>query len=179
MRLSVSDPSLVILCGPAGSGKSSFAGRHFPPTAIVSSDACRAMISDDPSNMAVSAGAFALFHQIIQERLRHRKLTVADSTALQADARRTLRRLGRRAGLPVIVVVFDVPEETCVRWDLQRQDRRVGAGVIHRQWLRFRQTRLQIDRETYAQVIVLGEDEIASARVEIAKSPARRAGVQR
>lgn len=108
MRLRIPDPSLVILCGPAGSGKSTFAKKHFPETAIVSTDRLRAMIADDESNMAVSGEAFDLFHQIVHTRLRRGRLAVADSTALSKDARRELRQLGRRARVPVILIVFDV-----------------------------------------------------------------------
>src|SRR3970282_642255 len=133
MRVVVPGPSLVILCGPAGSGKSTFARRNFPETAVVSSDRCRAMIADDEGTMRVSRDAFALFHQIIDLRLRHRRLTVADSTALHPDARRALRTLARRRDAPVTVVVFDIPEATCRLWDARRE-RRVGAAVIRRQW---------------------------------------------
>ena len=64
MRLRIPNPSLVVLCGPAGSGKSTFAARHFPPTAIVSSDRCRAMLADDERDLSVSPEAFRLFHTI-------------------------------------------------------------------------------------------------------------------
>lgn len=166
MRVVLPDPSLVILCGPAGSGKSAFARRHFMETAIVSSDRCRAMIADDESNMRVSGDAFALFHQIIESRLRHRRLTVADSTALHADARRDLRRLARRWKTPVTIVVFDVPEETCLRWDARRE-RQVGRAVIHRQWQQLQEALPRIPQEGYDQVVILGEDDVAKARVEV------------
>lgn len=39
--LPVTDLSLVVLVGATGSGKSTFARRHFKPTEIVSSDFCR------------------------------------------------------------------------------------------------------------------------------------------
>jgi protein phosphatase len=61
--------TLVLLCGPAGCGKSTFAARHFLPTQIVSSDECRALVSDDPVNQAVSGHAFDLMHFIVDYRL--------------------------------------------------------------------------------------------------------------
>jgi hypothetical protein len=39
--------SIVVLIGPSGSGKSTFARKHFLPTEVISSDACRALISHD------------------------------------------------------------------------------------------------------------------------------------
>ena len=45
--LAVPELSLVVLVGVSGSGKSTFAARHFLPTEVLSSDAFRAMVSDD------------------------------------------------------------------------------------------------------------------------------------
>ncbi len=45
MNLKIPKLSLVVLIGPSGSGKSTFARRHFRPTEVLSSDACRGMVS--------------------------------------------------------------------------------------------------------------------------------------
>ena len=42
-EIAVPELSLVVLVGVSGSGKSTFAARHFKPTEVVSSDACRAL----------------------------------------------------------------------------------------------------------------------------------------
>ncbi len=172
MIVRIPDPSLVVLCGPAASGKSTFARRHFPPTAVVSSDRCRAMIADDEANIRVSRDAFELFYRIIELRLRHRRLAVADSTALQPDVRRTLRQLARRYEVPAVAVLFDVPEETCVRWDAARP-RTVGRPVIHRQWERFQQVLRSVPAEGFDQVVVLGEDDMRRCRVDLVPAPPR------
>ncbi|MDR7400644.1 MAG: AAA family ATPase [Armatimonadota bacterium] len=172
MIVRIPDPSLVVLCGPAASGKSTFARRHFLPTAVVSTDRCRAMIADDEANIRVSRDAFELFFHIIELRLRHRRLAVADSTALQPDVRLALRQLARRYEVPAVAILFDVPEETCVRWDASRP-RRVGRPVIHRQWERFQQALRSVPGEGFDQVVVLGEDDIRSCRVELVPSAAR------
>ncbi len=165
MRIVIPNPSLVILCGPAGSGKSTFAGRHFSETAVVSSDRCRAMLADDEASMRASRDAFALFHQIIEGRLRYRRLAVADSTALNPDARRELRRIAHRYRMPVAIIVFDVPEATCVRWDARR-GRRVGRAVIHRQGLQLQDALRWIPGEGYDQIAVLAEEDVTNAQVE-------------
>lgn len=166
MRISIPNPSLVILCGPAGSGKSTFARKHFPETAIVSSDRLRAMIGDNESNQAVSRDAFELFHQILSARLRNRKLAVADSTALNADARREVRQIGRRAGVPVILIVFDVSESTSVKQDGAR-NRRVGRPVIREHWERLQEALKAIPYESYDQVVILSEDDVRRAAIEL------------
>jgi protein phosphatase len=162
----IPNPALVVLCGPAGSGKSTFARRHFPETAIVSSDRCRAMIADDEANIRVSPEAFELFHHIIELRLRHHRLTVADSTAVLPEARRTLRQIARRSEVPVLAILFDVPEATCLRWD-ELRTRRVGPPVIHRQWEGFQDALRAVSTEGFRQVVVLGEADLGSTQVEI------------
>jgi protein phosphatase len=58
MKVSVPKLSLVVLVGPTGSGKSTFARRHFQPTEILSSDACRGMVSDNENDQTVTNEAF-------------------------------------------------------------------------------------------------------------------------
>src|SRR5271166_4759688 len=98
--------ALVVLVGPAASGKSTWAARHFEATQIVSSDQCRAMIADDESDQMASHDAFRLFHFIIGERLKRGLLTVADSTALTASARGDLLKCATQYHRPVIAIVF-------------------------------------------------------------------------
>lgn len=160
------DPCLVILCGPAGCGKSTFAHAHFVQTAVVSSDRCRALIADDEQELRVSGAAFALFHQIIDSRLRFRRLTVADSTALHPDARRELRRIARRWKTPTTLLAFDIPEETCILWNARR-GRRVARAVIHRQWQQLQSALRRVPQEGYEQVVMLGPADVEHASVQI------------
>ncbi len=168
MQVVLPDPCLAILCGPAGCGKSTFARRNFLETAVVSSDRCRALIADDEQEVRVSGEAFALFHQIIDSRLRYRRLTVADSTALHPDARRELRRIAHRWKTATAVLAFDIPEDTCVQWNTRR-GRRVARAVIHRQCQQLEVALRRIPAEGYDQVIVLGAEDVAQASVLIAR----------
>ena len=58
MNLVLPELSLVVLVGVSGSGKSTFARRHFKPTEVLSSDVCRGWVSDDDNNQAATADAF-------------------------------------------------------------------------------------------------------------------------
>ncbi len=166
MRLRIPNPSLVVLCGPAGSGKSTFAARHFPPTTIVSSDRCRAMLGDDERNLAVSPEAFQLMHTIIDRRLHLRRLTVADSTALKPEARRALLEIGRRHAVPVTLIVFDVPEDRCYLHDTRR-DRRVGRPVIANQVGLLHEALRTIPSEGFDAVTVLDDESARTTSVGI------------
>jgi predicted kinase len=166
MDVVLPDPGLVILCGPAGCGKTTFARKHFSETAVVSSDRCRALIADDEQELRVSAAAFALFHQIINSRLQFRRLTVADSTALHPDARRELRRIARRWSAPTALLAFDIPEETCVLWNTRRR-RRVARAVIRRQRRQLDETLRRVSQEGYDRVVVLGPADVEHGVVRI------------
>src|SRR5205814_9635206 len=93
MKISIPNLSLVVLIGPSGSGKSTFARKHFLATEVLSSDACRGMISDDENNQAVTNEAFELLHVIASKRLALGRLTVIDATNVQPEARKPLVEL--------------------------------------------------------------------------------------
>ncbi|MBE3564425.1 MAG: AAA family ATPase [Thermogemmatispora sp.] len=159
--------TLLVLCGPAGSGKSTFAARYFSaiPTMVVSSDYCRAMICDDPTNQQVNRDTFDVFHYIIRKRLFNGRFTVADSTALHAEARRKLWELALHFGYLKCLVVFNVSLATCLERDRLRE-RQVGPQVIEYH-IRLLQKALQeIPAEQWDRVYVLNEDDM-EATIEI------------
>src|ERR1700761_7033340 len=96
MTIRIPRLSLVVRVGPSGSGKSTFARKHFLPTEILSSDACRGMVSDDENNQTVSNEAFEVLHFIATKRLALGKLTVIDATNVQPEGRKPLVRLARQ-----------------------------------------------------------------------------------
>jgi protein phosphatase len=134
MNLTIPDPSLVVLVGPSGAGKSTFAAKHFLATEVVSSDSCRALVSDDEGNMAATPAAFRVLHSIAGERLQSRRLTVVDATSVDPGSRKPLVALARKHGSLPVAIVFDVPEEVCVERNRGRGARRLSARVVHRQW---------------------------------------------
>ena len=125
---------LVLLVGPAGAGKTTFARHLFKPTEIVSSDACRALVSDGESNQAASADAFRLLREITALRLKRKRLTVVDATNVEPFDRLPLLRLAQEAGLPAVAVVFDLPVDLCVARSTGRPGRRVAEKHVRRQW---------------------------------------------
>jgi protein phosphatase len=133
MRLEIPDPSLVLLVGPTSSGKSSFARRHFRPTEVVSSDACRAAVSDDENDQSATEAAFRVVHLVTQLRLDRARLTVVDATNVRPDARAPLVAIARRAHLPVCAVVLDLPAELCEARRRARTDRDAPPEAVVRQ----------------------------------------------
>lgn len=150
--------TLLVLCGLAGSGKSTFAERRFPATTIVSSDRCRGMVCDDEGNQAVNKDAFDLFYYILGKRMRNGCFCVADSVALQAFARQNLRALSRRYGYYGCLLILDTPPEICRRRDGGR-GRQVGEGVIQYHAAQFAETLKDAPGEGWERILVLSEDE--------------------
>ena len=107
--LRIREPSLVVLIGAAGSGKSTLAARWFAPEEILSSDALRAFVSGDAADQRATKQAFAILQRTLDRRLMAGRTTVVDATNVTARARRELLAIARRAGVPAIAIVLDLP----------------------------------------------------------------------
>ena len=167
MKISIPKLSLVVLIGPSGSGKSTFARKHFLPTEILSSDSCRAMVSDDENNQAVTNEAFALLHYIAAQRLALGRLTVIDATSVQPEARAPLVTLARKYHCLPVAVVLNLPEEICHERNRSRSDRSFGPHVIRNQRSQLRRSLRGLQREGFRHVFVLeSPEEVEAAVVE-------------
>lgn len=155
--------ALVILCGPSGAGKSTFAAKHFAPSEVIASDACRVMIVDDAATQAINDDTFALLTHWLELRLKHRRFTVVDSTALKPGARQNLTKIAQRCRVPCFALALDVPVEECIRRDQGRSERRVGERVIRRHHAQFENAKREIARDPALEdFAVLAPDEIES-----------------
>jgi len=167
LRLPIADPTLVLLVGPSGSGKSTFATACFASSEVVSSDALRGMLTNDPSDQGASAEAFRLLALLLNGRLKRRLTTVIDATNLRAANRRRYRQLAARYGVPVVAVAFDLPLDAYSHHNRQRPDRTVKDDVITDQAARMPGTLAELRDEGYAAVyVVRSADELAALSVE-------------
>ncbi|MFG2605105.1 polynucleotide kinase-phosphatase [Streptomyces sp. NPDC048514] len=165
--LPVTDLSLVVLVGASGSGKSTFARKHFKPTEIISSDFCRGLVSDDENDQSASRDAFDVLHYIAGKRLAAGRRTVVDATSVQQDSRRQLIELAKQYDVLPIAIVLDVPEEVCAERNAARTDRAgMPRRVIQRHVRELRRSLRQLEREGFRKVHVLrGVAEAESATV--------------
>jgi protein phosphatase len=157
-----------MLCGPAGCGKSTFAAKHFLRTQIVSSDECRARISDDATDQSVSAHAFDLFHFILRKRLLLGRLSVADATNLKPEERRPLRQAARRFRFNAAAILFNIPLETCLERNAARE-RVVPEDAIRYQYQLFEDTLEGIHSEGFNKVLILDEQAQSESKVKIVR----------
>ena len=158
MNLEIPEPSLVVLIGPPGCGKSTFAARHFRATEVLESDAFRAMVADDPTDLEATADAFEVLHLVAAKRLAAGRLTVVDATNVQPQSRRPLIELARRHHRTPVAIVFDLPERICQQWNRQRE-RMVPRQAVHRHAEQLRRSLGLLQREGFEVVHVLGSPE--------------------
>src|ERR1700731_3673559 len=167
MKISIPKLSLVVLIGPSGSGKSTFARKHFLPTEILSSDACRAMVSDEENNQAATNDAFEVLHYIAAKRLALGRLTVIDATNVQPESRKPLVALARQHHCLPVAVVLDMPEKLCQDRNRQRDDRSFGPHVIRQLQSQLRRSLRGLAKEGFRHIFVLETpEEVEAATVE-------------
>jgi len=164
--------ALVLLVGIAGSGKSTFASRHFRPTQVLSSDALRGMIADDPTAQGATEDAFDLLHRLLEMRLRRGRLTVVDATNVEEWARRELVAVSRRHRRPAVAIVLDLPFETLLERNAVRPDGVRPRAALTRQSRGLRDSLLSLPNEGFDAIHRLGSAEEVDA-VEVEFVPRR------
>jgi protein phosphatase len=167
VNIEIPERALVVLIGATGSGKSSFARKHFLPTEVVSSDHCRALIADDENVLDANDDAFALLHTIAAMRLKRGRLTVVDATNVQPEWRRPLVRIAREHDCLPVAIVLDTPQRVCEERNAARRDRGFGPQVVRRHVYALHQSLGGLEREGFQHVYVLHDaEEVDEATVE-------------
>ncbi|AMB48391.1 polynucleotide kinase-phosphatase [Methylobacterium sp. AMS5] len=165
-QIAVPEFSMIVLIGASGSGKSSFARRHFRPTEVVSSDTCRGLVADDENDQAATPDAFALLQTILELRLKGRRLVVVDATNVRPEDRKKLVEVARRFHALSVAIVLDPGEDVCRSRNADRPDRAFGPHVVRNQMSALRRGLRGLAREGFRQVHHLkSADEIDGAAV--------------
>lgn len=170
MNMTIPELCLVVLIGPSGGGKSTFARTHFKATEILSSDFCRGLVSDDENNQSATGDAFDVLQYIAGKRLSRGLLTVIDATNVQAEARRPLVELAREHDVLPVAIVLKMPENLCQERNRGRADRTFGPHVVRQQSQQLRRSLRGLEREGFRYVYVLNSPEEA-AEVAIERQP--------
>ena len=167
MKITIPELSFVVLIGVSGSGKSTFARKHFKSTEILSSDYCRGLVSDDENSQAATKDAFEVLHFIARKRLAAGKLTVVDATNVQPESRKSLVEIAREFHCLPVAIVLDVPERVAHDRNKSRPDRDFGPHVIRQQSQQLHRSLRGLEREGFRHVFVLKSlEEIEAATIE-------------
>ena len=167
-EITIPELALVILIGASGSGKSTFARRHFRPTEILSSDYCRGLVSDSETDQSATTDAFEVLHFIAAKRLKAGRLTVIDATNVQPEARKPLVALARTYHCLPVALVLDTPEPLCRERNATRTDRHFGEHVIRNQRSQLHRGLRGLKREGFRHIHVF-EDPAALEHVTITR----------
>ncbi|MBC7796585.1 MAG: polynucleotide kinase-phosphatase, partial [Pyrinomonadaceae bacterium] len=167
MKITIPELSLVVLIGVSSGGKSTFARKHFLPTEILSSDFCRALVSDDENNQSVTKQAFEVLQFIASKRLTLGKLTVVDATNVQPEARKPLVELARKFHVLPVALVFNLPEKILLERHKMRVDRNFHERVIFQQSMQLRRSMRNLKAEGFRHIYELKSlEDIENAAIE-------------
>jgi protein phosphatase len=149
-----------------GSGKSTFARRHFKPFEVISSDFCRGLVSNDENDQSATKDAFETLHFIARKRLARGHFTVVDATNVQPESRKPLVAIAREYHVLPVAVVLNTPERICQERNQQRADRSFGPHVVRNQQQDLRRSLRGLEREGFRHVFVLSKaEELETAEV--------------
>lgn len=169
-RLGIPAMSLVVLVGVSGSGKSTFAAAKFGPHETLSSDAFRALVSNDQNDQSATEAAFDALRYVAAKRLEAGLLTVIDATNVQPAARKSFVDLAKAHDVLPVAIVLDVPAAVAVGRNAERPDRDFGSHVVRRQHDQLRRSLRFLGKEGFRRIHVLDSvDAIADA--EIVREP--------
>ncbi|MGP3990873.1 AAA family ATPase [Streptomyces sp. 3N207] len=129
----IPDPSLIVLIGAAGSGKSTWAST-WPHTQVLELDHFRALVSDEAGDQDATADAVAALHTVLEARLARNKTTVIDATNTEARVRTSLVQAAWRHDVPAVAFLVPTPADVCVARQADRTpDRAVPENVVRAQ----------------------------------------------
>ena len=113
----------------------------------------------------------------MEKRISVNRLSVVDSTALTAGARRSLLSLAREYHVPCVLFLFHVPLEICLARDKKRE-RRVGAPTVENQFQLFQEACRGVHQEGFDHVVEFREEEKDDVRIEVVFRPVKRPQVR-
>ena len=176
----IPDPALVVLVGPAGSGKSVWAAERYRADEVVSSDRLRALVGSGEHDLEASTDAFALLDQIVAARLRRGLTVVVDTLGLDSARRRGYLELARSNGMPAVAVLVDTDPAECRRRNRTR-DQPVPATALEGQLRRMRAAVAEIGGEGWDVVTTARQAQLEASHTpgaRVAASQQRRRPVQ-
>ncbi len=169
-KITIPELSFVALIGATGSGKSTFARKHFKATEVLSSDYCRGLVSDDENSQAATNDAFDVLHFIARKRLAAGRLTVIDATNVQPEARKPIVALAREYHCLPVAIVLNLPEQLCHERNRDRPERSFGPHVARQHAQSLRRSLRHLKDEGFRHVFVLSSPEEVEA-VTIERQP--------
>ncbi|WTX00943.1 ATP-binding protein (plasmid) [Streptomycetaceae bacterium NBC_01309] len=123
-------PSLIVLIGAAGAGKSTVAAA-FPASWRLSLDACRQQVSDDAGDQTATPDAANVRDHILSARLSRGLPTVLDATHTDTGLRQWLAKLAFAWEMPAVAITVRTLLEVCqARQAARPENRQVPLDTV-------------------------------------------------
>lgn len=116
-------PTLWVMCGLSGSGKSTIAkqlAQEHENTVIVSSDSVRKELTGDYENQDHNEEVFKIFHKRIREALENNINVIADATNITMKSRRAILENVKGIDCHKVAYLIPKPFEQCKADNLNR-----------------------------------------------------------
>lgn len=166
-EITIPEHTLVFVAGLSGSGKSTFAQRHFPNETIVSTDGIRREMTNNPAHQLVSPKVFEFAAKIVAERLKKGAMAVVDAQNLTAGDRAQFTKIAREEGARVTLIFLDVPPDEAILRDHERV-KRTGEDYIARRKARYEAARRTLAHDpTIDELFMLSGKESETVRVNL------------
>jgi predicted kinase len=125
------------------------------------------MVADDAGAQDATEEAFSLLNHWLDLRLKRRRFTVVDSTALKPSSRDSLLKIAEARHVPVFALVLDVSLKECLRRSVLRTERLVPESAIRRQHAQFDNARREIARDNrFSGYNIVSETEIEGVMIQ-------------
>lgn len=151
-------PTLWIMCGLSGSGKSTIAAQianENPNTIIVSSDAIREELTGNYEAQEHNEEVFKIFHNRIRKNLENKKNVIADATNITMKSRRAIMVKVHGLNIRKVCVIIPKPFEKCKEDNLYREHP-VPEYVLDKQVRRFQ---IPFEEEGFDKIQILSFDD--------------------
>src|SRR3989344_771849 len=166
-EIKIENNTLVLIVGLPGSGKSTFAVKHFPLDAIVSTDRLRQEMSNNPGNQVISGRAFAVANEIVDSRLSQGKIVVVDAQNLAENNRVQFYQLADRYDAKVVAIFLDVNPDQSIERDNKR-NKKTGSRYIKIRKSLYELTQKTIHKDSHIDELhVVAFDEVNNVSVSI------------
>jgi predicted kinase len=143
------NPCLVVLVGPIGAGKTTWAQANFGHNEVVSLASLRGAVGESEYDRKATVVAYELLERIVDVRLERGLSVVIDTDGLDDRHRSRWLAAARAKSIPVRAVLFTTDVEACLARDADRPHPQ-PATIIKRQAARCREIRPVLEREGFA-----------------------------
>jgi len=151
-------PTLYVMVGIPGSGKSSFAKKNFTNCKYVSRDEIRfSMLKENDVYFAKENQVFSTFIRTIKENLQAGNNVIADATHISGGSRRKLISNIGKIDYNLVFVVMNTDYKTCLaRNDLRDELTKVPHSAMARMYSQFTYPNKE-DFENCKEVVIIND----------------------